>query len=74
MHITWGHLLGKFESIRMVDSKAIRKVHVIFDHPSYVSFEGHLDTKLKLCFSQKPPIKAKFYVSFQVLGNENLLT
>ena len=35
MQITLGRLLRKFEIIGMVDSKDIRKGHILFDHPLY---------------------------------------
>ena len=35
LHITWIHVDLKFEWSRVIYSEVIRKVHVIFDNPSY---------------------------------------
>ena len=45
--MTFGQLFLKFECNRMVKSKVIRKVHIIFDHPTYTCIALNLKEIIK---------------------------
>ena len=78
-----GFSIGKIENCRFFRTFAACDLKPT-EKMKYVSIEGqghfltltqgHLHTKLKTCFSQKPLGQSKPNFSFQVQGNENLLT